>query len=64
VRIFVRNFAHETAGAASTRHSLLPLFLRVSFKKNSDAICVARTRTHTRLLSPAKVGDPVFQRQQ
>ena len=44
---FLRTLAHETAGAARTRHSLRPLFERGATNlKASDANHAARTRTH------------------
>jgi hypothetical protein len=53
------HLAHETAGAASTRHSLLPLG-REEFQQSSGAVSVARTQAH--IQSPSPVGDPVSQR--
>ena len=58
------NIAHETAGAASTRHSLLPLVGGTRNSCKPRAQRAARTPTHIQLSSPAKAGDPVFQRQQ
>ena len=60
VRISLALFAHETAGAASTRHSLLPLRLRERNFSKPRAQCVARMQTHVQSThtssSPAKAG--------
>jgi len=57
--------ARETAGAASTRSSLRPLFRSGrEVASQPRAIRVARSRSHTQSSSPAKAGDPVFQRRQ
>jgi hypothetical protein len=53
----------QTAGAASTRHSLLPL-RRDKVHGKTRAPCAARTRIHIHLSSSAKADDPVFQRHQ
>jgi len=50
------HLAHETAGAASTRHSLLPLVWGIRNFSKPRAQCVARTKMHTQLSSPAKAG--------
>src|SRR5439155_5327639 len=60
---FTPSLAHETAGAASTRHSLLPL-RREKVHGKTRAPCAARTRIHIHLSSSAKADDPVFQRHQ
>ncbi len=56
--------AHETAGAARTRHSLRPPFSEGHELSKARAKFVARTRICVTLSSPAKAGDPVFQRRQ
>ena len=47
VRFFVRNFAHETAGAASTRHSLLPLLVREQGSGKARTRSASRERERT-----------------
>src|SRR5438552_5089727 len=58
------NFAHETAGAARTRHSLLPLLRERPFPANlgqimprecESAFCLRMLNCHR----PQKAGDPV-----
>jgi hypothetical protein len=61
VRFFAL-IAHETAGAASTRHSLRPLRWANEFAKLGHR--AARTRRCGPSSSSAKADDPVFQRQQ
>src|SRR3954447_21036013 len=56
--------ARETAGAASTRSSLRPLNKRAGVVQQTSGDCAARSRTHIQSSSPAKAGDPVFQRRQ
>ncbi len=55
--------AHETAGAARTRHSLRPPFSEGHELSKARAKFVARTRICVTLSSSAKADDPVFQRQ-
>src|SRR5881397_4056715 len=53
----VQFLAHETAGAARTRHSLRPLFRRGTTRlQSSGANCVARSRTHILSVVPANAG--------
>ncbi len=55
--------ARETAGAASTRSSLRPLISRRANERcKPRPQCAARSSPHVQLSSPAKAGDPVFQR--
>src|SRR6266702_7813620 len=66
---FLVHIAHETAGAARTRSALRPLWGeggkcheqpgRIS-PRDREGVCA----TTTQLSSPAKAGDPVFQRRQ
>src|SRR5882724_7269930 len=57
------HIAHETAGAARTRHSLRPLYFRGGeVSRKPRALRAARSQTRIHLSSPAKAGDPVFQR--
>jgi hypothetical protein len=58
------SFAHETAGAACTRHSLRPLICLGGEHCKTRTLRVARSWLHIQSSSPAKAGDPVFQRQQ
>src|ERR1700730_3503428 len=67
VCVFSHSFAHETAGAARTRQSLLPLMSRVRSTKlgriaprEGEAMSgnANGTATHS-LSSPAHAGDPV-----
>ena len=63
--VLFAQIARETAGAASTRSSLRPLFRR---RANEDAnlgrIVPREREPHIQSSSPAKAGDPVFQRRQ
>ena len=45
VCVSLHTIAHETAGAACTRHSLHPHFRGARFIQTSGAICAARTRS-------------------
>ena len=63
VRVLFAQIARETAGAACTRSSLRPLIRegrKLSSKPRADH--AARSRSHIQSSSPAKAGDPVFQR--
>ena len=59
---YVHFLAHETAGAARTRHSLLPLFWR-----DNEIVTLGQIMSRERSLiftrRPREGGDPVFQRQ-
>ena len=59
-------FAHNCTrdrGCSKHRHSLRPLLQRTEgFQSKTRADSVARSRSHIPLSSPAKAGDPVFQR--
>ena len=57
------HIARETAGAACTRHSLLPLFRGDNFMQTSGASRRENANAH-QLSSSAKADDPVFQRRQ
>ena len=54
VRLFLRTFAHETAGAARTRHSLLPLFLEEG-QRIGKAGAKHAARTQMLVISGARV---------
>ncbi len=62
--VLFAQIARETAGAASTRSSLRPLERGREVAGKPRAQRVARSRPHIQSSSPAKAGDPVFQRQQ
>ena len=56
VRILDAHFAHETAGAARTRHSLRPDFHGVTFSFIARAQRAARSRSHIQSSSPGLTG--------
>ena len=58
--------AHCTRDRGCSKHPAFPAPSRWGDKVQTKprALCVARTRTHIQLSSPAKAGDPVFQRRQ
>ena len=57
---FLVHLAHETAGAACTRHSLLPLFSRGKFWAKLGRHRAARMRSHTSLRGAKRRSNPFF----
>jgi len=56
VRFLFVHLAHETAGAASTRHSLLPLISRDDVMQTSGKEC--REKENVRLPPPMQLSSP------
>jgi hypothetical protein len=57
VCVSLRTFAHETAGAARTRHSLRPLFLGEMFLYDSGGVRreIAASRLTLMIIATARV---------